>query len=210
MINRDIKVEYMIDKESGKIFSYKEVELKLRNKELDFQKYLDNYTEHTITFHKFTNKGKVSKSDQSNYQKVDELAEKLLRQQLEVEADTENDMLRAQKLARIINSANFNSRMTVIKEKTSHSKWYKEGDVLNSPSTYLTLVPSSVAKEAKQLQLIRQKHQNNPKFDFSKTEYHKKVIRVADHDNNNNSVGYVDLTKPNVEEQLRKQFDWML
>lgn len=207
MINRKIKVEYMIDKETGKIFSFKEVELKLRNKELDFQK-LDNYTEHTITFHKFTNKGKVSKSDQSNYQKVDELAEKLLRQQLEMEADTENDMVRAEKLARIINSANFNSRMTVIKEKTSHSKWYK-GNLLNSPSTYLTLVPSSVAKEAKQLQLIRKKHQNNPKFDFSKTEYNKKVIRVADHDNNN-SVGYVDLTKPNAEEQLRKQFDWML
>lgn len=85
---------------------------------------------------------------------------------------------------KIVNSANWdniqNKGLAVIKVKTSHSNWYNRGEgELHSPSEYLT----SVAKEAKELQAIRKKHQDDSSFDFSITSYKCREIRVADHDN---------------------------
>lgn len=96
--------------------------------------------------------------------------------------------------------------MTVIKEKSSHSNWYQNDGDLYAPSLYLTLVPSSVAEEAKELQNIRRKHQEDPEFDFFKTSYKTKEIRVADHENNS-SAEYIDCTK---NEEWEKDYDWMV
>lgn len=44
-------------------------------------------------------------------------------------------------------------------------------------------MPASVAKEARELQTIRHKHQNDKDSGFSATNYPTKEGRVADHDN---------------------------
>lgn len=56
---------------------------------------------------------------------------------------------------------------------------------MHAPSEYLTIVPVAVAKEAKELQKIRRKHQGDSTFDFAKTSYRTIEIRVSDHDNQN-------------------------
>lgn len=90
---------------------------------------------------------------------------------------------RGKYLKEIINNADFeNGKLVLIKTKASHSKWYQSyGGELNTPSLYLTLVPKSVEKEAKELQSIRKKHQNDRKFDFYETDYQKVILRCADH-----------------------------
>jgi len=110
-------------------------------------------------------------------------AEKMLAEQLKVQSDTEKDMKRAMELAVIINCADFNGEMVTIKTKTSHSKWYQNDDVFNSPSMYLTQVPVAVEDEAHELQAIRRKHQGNDLFDFNATAYKTIEVREADHDN---------------------------
>ena len=118
---------------------------------------------------------------------------------LKLESETKADTKRALDLAEIVNSANWdniqNKDLAVIKVKTSHSNWYDGGEgELHSPSEYLTVVPVSVVKEAKELQAIRRKHQNDATFDFSSTSYKCREIRVADHDNQD-SYADVDSTK---------------
>lgn len=141
-------------------------------------------------FNNFTNNGKLSKTELNNLSNEEAIifkadAEKQLAEMLEIEKSTDADTKKALKLAKIVNKADWNNLnekdLAVIKVKDSHSKWYKHN--LGTPSTYLTLVPASVAKETIELQQIRRKHQNDPTFDFAKTNYKAKIIRVADHSN---------------------------
>ena len=75
-----------------------------------------------------------------------------------------------------------NLKAIAIKVKTSHSKWY-QNDIENVPSTYHYQVPVEVEKEARELQLIRRKHQDDENFSFYQTNYLKREVRVADHYN---------------------------
>ena len=154
-------------------------------------------------FTKFTNSGKLSKTELKGLS-TDEAevfknaAEEKLAAMLKLEYETKADTKRALKLVKIVNSANWdniqNKGLAVIKVKTSHSNWYNGGEgELHSPSEYLTVVPVSVAKEAKELQAIRKKHQDDPSFDFNSTSYKCREIRVADH-NNQDSYADVDST----------------
>lgn len=144
-------------------------------------------------FSKFTNKGKLSKTELNGLPEADaEIfkadAEKQLAAMLELEKSTKTDTEKALKLANIVNSANWdnlqNKDFAVIKVQGSHSSFYKSDyGAMYEPSEYLTLVPISVAKEAIELQNIRRKHQIDQTFDFETTDYRTKIIRVADHDN---------------------------
>ena len=156
------------------------------------------------TFTLFTNRGKVSKTQASPYSIVNEEAERKLTEELEIEIQREADEARAKKLATIINryftnheldqgeidwntitNGNFDDSKTpgwvTIKIKTSHSEWYQGSGELHSPSVYYTQVPTAVENEARELQAIRRKHQDDFKFDFSGTDYAKRIIREADH-----------------------------
>lgn len=144
-------------------------------------------------FSKFTNSGKLSKTelnglpeDEAKVFKAD--AEKQLEAMLKLETSTKADTKKALKLADVVNAANWedldDKDFAVIKVKNSHSNWYKGGlGEMHAPSEYLTVVPVAVAKEAKQLQNIRRKHQGDSTFDFAKTNYRTREIRVADHAN---------------------------
>lgn len=76
-------------------------------------------------------------------------------------------MQRAIALAKIVNNAS----------------WYQHSGELNDVSHYLYQVPAKVANQAKELQAIRRKHQNDDSFDFVATSYLTKEVRIADHDN---------------------------
>ena len=188
MIKQTIKVEYVISKETGKMgFELSELAT------TDTPGYLVDYYDRKRTFTSFKNDGTISKSQRifeansklsvEDQERIFEKAEYEMRQQIAVKADTEKDMQRAMKLAVIINIADFNSEMVTIKTKNSHSKWYRNGGVFNSPSMYLTQVPVAVEAEARELQAIRKKHQGNDLFDFNATAYKTIEIRIADHDN---------------------------
>lgn len=158
------------------------------------------------TFTLFTNRGKVSKTQASPYAIINEEAERKLAQELELEDQREADEKRAKELAHKINhyfKANdinqaevewdeltqgaFDDSKTpgwvTIKTKTSHSDWYQGAGELHSPSVYYTQVPVAVEQEARELKSIRRKHQNDLKFDFFETDYAKRIIREADHQN---------------------------
>lgn len=184
--------EYYDDRDFNSYFSYEEFK-----KDSDDPEKSPNrkrfWSRRKRVFTKFTNSGKLSKSELKDMA-ADEVkifkqeAEKKLASVLQIEADTEKDTERAIELAEIVNSANWDcisdKELAVIKVKTSHSSWYSNGEgSLHAPSEYLTLVPVSVVKEAKELQAIRKKHQNDSTFDFSATTYKCKEVRVADHDN---------------------------
>lgn len=157
-------------------------------------------------FSKFTNNGKVSKSelkglsaDEAKVFKTE--AEKQLAAMLKLESTTKVDTDRALKLAKVVNNANWDGLddkdFAVIKVKNSHSSWYNGGlGEMHAPSEYLTVVPLAVAKEAKELQNIRRKHQGDSTFDFAKTNYRSKEIRVADHDNQDS---YADVDAVNED-----------
>lgn len=150
-----------------------------------------NFKKHV--FSKFTNSGKLSKTELNGLPEGEARifkaeAEKQLADMLELETSTKADTEKAMKLAQVVNNANWDgltdSELAVIKVRTSHSNWYKGGEgELHTPSEYLTVVPTTVAKEAKELQNIRRKHQCDSTFNFAKTNYRIRVIRVADHDN---------------------------
>lgn len=77
MINRTIKVKHMINNETGKVgLSLDEVASEgQRGWKVDCNEY-------TQTFTKFTNKGRVSKTEKSSFSIVNEKAEALLQQEL--------------------------------------------------------------------------------------------------------------------------------
>lgn len=163
-----------------------------------------NFKKHV--FSKFTNKGKLSKTELNglpeNEAKVFKAdAEKQLAAMLELETSTKADTKKALKLADIVNSTNWDDLsdkdFAVIKVKNSHSNWYKGGlGEMHAPSEYLTVVPVAVAKEAKELQNIRRKHQGDSTFDFAKTNYRTREIRVADHAN---QESYADIDAVNED-----------
>lgn len=158
------------------------------------------------TFTLFTNRSKVSKTQASPYSIVNEEAERKLAEELQIESQREADEARAKNLANVIKryykdhdltleelewdeitQGTFDDSKTpgwvTIKNKTSHSKWYQGVGELHSPSLYHTQVPVAVEQEARELQAIRRKHQDDFKFDFSGTDYAKRIIREADHQN---------------------------
>lgn len=151
-------------------------------------------------FKKFTNNGKLSKTELRNLAEDEvaifkpiaerKFAAEIAKEKM-FERDRDKDTARALELKAIVDNANWeniqNKNLAVIKVKDSHSKWYSNviGE-MHVPSEYLTVVPVSVAKEAIELQKIRRKHQGDPKFNFWETSYKCREIRVADHDNQDN------------------------
>ena len=201
MINRTIKVEYLRRREDSKIGLNSEDLVKPGQKPWEV-----DAIDLSIVFTKFTNKGRVSKTQASPYEIVNQEAERKLAKELKIESQREDDEKRGKKLATIINhyfetnhlndgeidwdtidQGNFDDTKTpgwvTIKIKTSHSSWYDHGGELNSPSLYLTQVPVAVEQEARELQEIRRKHQGDFKFDFNSTNYAKRIVREADHQN---------------------------
>lgn len=201
MINREIKVEYLRRREDGKIGLTSEDLTKPGQKPWEV-----DAIDLSIVFTKFTNSGRVSKTDASPYKIVNAEAERRLAEELAIESQRDADEARAKELAHeinhyfkdnhlssdevewdIIDKGSFYDAKTpgwvTIKTKTSHSNWYQGAGELNSPSLYHTQVPVAVEQEARELQAIRRKHQNDFKFDFLGTDYTKRIIREADHQN---------------------------
>lgn len=198
MINEKIKVKYYIRKDNGKLFfDYRKIA------EPGEKAWLVETFDKVEEFTAFTNKGKVSKPQRSKYEMVNEEAERKLQERLELKKQTKIDLPRAIELAKVVNKA-FENKMDslfidydylengdfddsktpgwiTIKTKTSHSNWYQGVD--NAPSTYHYQVPVEVEKQAKELQEIRKKHQNDDSFSFCKCDYMKRKVRVADHPN---------------------------
>ncbi|MDT2738289.1 hypothetical protein P7H00_14380 [Enterococcus pseudoavium] len=140
------------------------------------------------TFEKFTNSGKLSKSDDhfyliETYPELKEAAESEIAKFITLVKQTESDMKRALELKAIIDNADFDSELVSIKHKVSKSKWYDNDGVGNMRSRYDVKVPVAVKDEALELQAIRKKHQGNDTFDFSATSYKTITEREADHDN---------------------------
>lgn len=200
MIKREITVTYEFNKIT-KEFCENAMEKypKCYAYPTDDPNHISNWIDGKITFESFTNTGKVSKSEFSKkrYKEkfikfIKPIAERKFDAEIAKEKmldrDRDKDTARALELKSIIDSANWDNiqdkDLAVIKVKTSHSKWYSNviGE-MHGRSEYLTVVPVSVAKEAIELQKIRRKHQDDPKFNFFKTSYKCREIRVADHDN---------------------------
>lgn len=180
----------------------------VRERGLDYDLFVDKSAsiyDRFTTFTKFTNKGKVSKTQKHNFGFVNEEAERLLAERLEIKAQAEEDEKRAIELAKIVDKAfegredaedidfdevaegkSFDSSFTpgwaTIKIKESHSSWYSSHEEYGR-SLYLTQVPVEVMKEAKELQAIRRKHQGDGCFNFDTTWYSRRIVRVADHPN---------------------------
>lgn len=201
MINRRIEVNYLRRRSDSRIGLTAE-ELA----EPGQQPWEVDAIDLSETFTRFTNRGKVSKTQASAYRIVNEEAERKLAKELEVESQREADEKRAKELAHkinhyfkdnnlssdevewdIIDKGSFYDGKTpgwvTIKTKTSHSEWYQGAGELHSPSVYYTQVPVAVEQEARELQAIRMKHQDDFKFDFFETDYAKRIIREADHQN---------------------------
>ena len=200
MIYEKIEVKYYIRKDNRKIFfDYKKIA------EPGEKAWLVDTIDRTEKFTVFTNKGKVSKSQRSKYDVVNEEAERKLQERLALKAQTAIDLPRAIELANVVDKA-FEDKMNdlfleydyleegdfddsktpgwvTIKIKTSHSNWYDNDDVFNAPSTYHYQVPIEVEKEARELQAIRRKHQGDNTFRFWECDYRKREVRVADHSN---------------------------
>ena len=215
MINRKITVTYEFNKIT-KEFCENAMEKypNCYNYDLDDPNHISNWIDGKITFESFTNTGKVSKSEfsEKNYKEkfikfIKPIAERKFAEEIAKEKmldhDRDKDTARALELKAIVDNANWENiqdkDLAVIKTKMSHSKWYSNGEgQLHSLSEYLTVVPVSVAKEAIELQKIRRKHQDDPKFDFWRTSYKCREIRVADHDNQD-SYSEIDPTYENWE-----------
>lgn len=198
MIKEKINVKYYVRKDNGKLFfDYKKIA------EPGEKAWLVDTIDRTEEFTAFTNKGKVSKPQRSKYEVVNEEAERKLQERSVLKAQTAIDLPRAIELAKVVDEA-FKDKMgdlfleydyveegefddsktpgwVTIKVKTSHSNWYQ--DVDNAPSTYYYQVPVEVEAQARKLQAIRKKHQNDDTFSFWKCDYYKREVRVADHPN---------------------------
>ena len=201
MINRKIKVEYLRRRSDSKVgLTYEDL---AKPGQAPWEVDAIDISE---TFTKFTNKGQVSKTQASIYGIVNAEAERKLAEELAIERQREDDEKRGKDLATIINryfednnldqceiewdvtcDGDFDDSKTpgwvTIKTKTSHSSWYQGSGELNTPSVYYTQVPVEVEQEARELQAIRHKHQNDREFDFLGTDYAKRVVREADHQN---------------------------
>ena len=201
MIKRKIKVDYLRRRQDSKIGLTYEDLTKPGQKPWEV-----DAVENSEVFDLFTNQGKVSKTQASSYAIVNEEAERRLAKELEAESQREADEKRAKKLAQkishyfeshgldhgeiewnVIQEGDFDDSKTpgwaTIKVKTSHSRWYQGTGEMNMPSLYHTQVPVAVEQEARELQAIRRKHQNDFKFDFFGTDYAKRIVREADHQN---------------------------
>lgn len=188
MIKQTITVEYVISNETGKMgFELSELATE------DTPGYLVDYSDRKKTFTSFKNDGTISKAQRTfgansklsaeDQERIFEKAESEIRQQIAIKADTEKDMKRAIELAAIVNGADFSGKMVTIKTKNSHSKWYQHGGEGHMVSFYHTQVPATVEAEARELQDIRRKHQDDDSFDFEATSYATIEVREADHDN---------------------------
>lgn len=195
MIKEKIKVEWYEEKKTGRIVFETSLEDWLE----------DKFYEKERIFHTFKNNGKVSKTDCHRRQEVNEEAERLLAERLQIKKETPEDEKRAMKLVRIIEKAiddmpdgapihwdvlekgNFNDRYTpgwvTIKAKTSRSKWYENEGFGHMPSVYHYQVPKSVENEAKELRKIRKKHTGDSTFNFFRTDCRYRLVREADHSN---------------------------
>lgn len=98
------------------------------------------------------------------------------------ENDDKSDLVKAIRLKKIIDNADWNSNLSLTARKESGSYYYqRHPDERNS--LYLTMVPSHVLDAARELHTIRKKHEFDAEWDFSSTNYRKIVIRLSDHPN---------------------------
>lgn len=185
MIKSNITVEYMIEKETNRmVFDLSELATETK-KGWEFDTY-----ERSITFTSFKSDGTISKSQRKltsvtneDAERIFEKAESMLAERLKVQSETAADMKRALELKAIVDAADFNGELVTIKSKNSHSKWYQHGGEGHMVSFYHTQVPATVEAEARELQDIRRKHQDDDSFDFYETAYKTVDVREADHDN---------------------------
>lgn len=165
MIYREITVLYFINNETKKIgFSLDEiVEPGQHGWEVDCE-------ERERVFTKFTNDGKVSKSQRSQLQIVNERAEELLAAELLLERDREADELLAKELVEQIDyaylNADENTVWGTVKVHTSHIP-----DKFGFYKHYARQVPFEVVGLARQVSMIRRRHHLDPGFDFAGTTY---------------------------------------
>ena len=165
MIERKIKVLYFINNVTKKVsFSLDEIaEAGQHGWEVDFK-------EKERLFTKFTNKGKVSKSQRSCYQPINEQAEKLLAAELLVERDREADELLAKELVEQIDfcylNADEDTVWGTVKVRSSHTP-----DKFGFYKHYACQVPFEVVDMARRVSSIRRRHHLDPNFDFTGTTY---------------------------------------
>ena len=198
IIKEKIVVEYYKNKKTKEIT-------------LDYDDYTEEYYIFKQEYNVFKNNGKVSKTYMSEYDCVNKEAERLLTERLRLKSEIKEDEKRAIELAKIVRKAyedminkdsesvraidwnyvqkeqEFDDSLTpgwvTVKIKSSRSKWYQSYTGFgHSPSFYHYQVPICVEKEAKELQKIREKHQDDDTFNFEICVYPKRVIREADHD----------------------------
>ena len=169
---------------------------KYENENLQLQEFMihGDVIAHDFEVTEFTKTGKLSSKDAS-YQLIKDAfttkkfnqALKLITQEvaaIPARKEMAVDQARANKLAEIVNAADFDSELTIAKSKYSHSKWYNsQSGQGNMRSYYEMLVPVSVIKEVRELQAIRRKYQNNADFNFYECNYKTVTNRYADHDN---------------------------
>lgn len=196
MIREKIVVEY-----------YKNLQTKEITLDYDFEQELRTYKRE---YRVFKNNGKVSKTDMCQYDIVNKEAERLLAERINLKLEAKEDEKRAITLARIVRKVYknvvkkdpeaaenidwdyiekermFDDSLTpgwvTIKSKRSHSKWYQSYQGFgHCPSSYYYQVPACIEKEARELQEIRKKHQNDNIFNFGLCDYPKRVVREADH-----------------------------
>lgn len=206
MLKFNIKVEYVERKSDHQVFlTWEEASRGQDSATFD-------WWDHTERFKAFTNKGRVSKPERSKYDIVNEEAERQAKRIIDLTQSMEADQQEANRLAEVLRSdpklhgyfsgmagiasddfdytllGEFDPEKhtpgwSVIKTKTSHSGWYKGAGSLNAPSEYYYEVPTEVKDIALKLQGIRKKYQDVPGFNFNSCDYPKRIVRVADHDN---------------------------
>lgn len=206
MIKLNIKVEYVERKGDHQVFlTWEEA-----SKGQDPATF--DWWDRTERFQNFTNKGRISKPERSRYDIINKEAERQAHRIIELMQTMKADQAEANRLAEVLCnnhklhgyfsgmagtvSDDFDYTLhgdfdpekhtpgwSVIKIKISHSRWYKGAGSLNAPTKYFYEVPTEVKDIALKLQGIRKKYQNVPGFDFNSCDYPKRIIRVADHDN---------------------------
>lgn len=180
MIYRDITVKYYTNKSGLLTVDWDEAWKDMPKDDWDFA------DSHIAKFHMFKNNGRVSKRDCTGNEVIDREAERLLKEQLKIESEAEQDHARAVELAKVVNAADFENatEWVEMKVKYSHSSWYDtwQGEG-RFPSRYVYEVPAEVEKEATELFDIRRKHQGDSHFRFYDCGMTYRVTRESDHEN---------------------------
>lgn len=165
MIERNIHFIYFQNLVNGKIgFSLDEIA------EPGQYGYEVECREVPVMFTRFTNNGKVSKPQRSQFELVNRHAEDLLAYELKLEHDTKRDELDAKELVAQIDDAYLGATL-----ETEWQTVKREVDPIcdgeEQRFEWRYQVPKSVAGLAHDVLAIAEKHANNPKFNRFATTF---------------------------------------